>query len=104
MKPIEMQAVIEGKRYNTQTAILIADNGWWDGHNHERHGRNSFLYRTPRGAYFFMHRTCWEGENDRIETCSPDEAASFYESVQAHEDCVYLPYAEAFPSLKIEDA
>ena len=39
MKPIEMTAIIDGKRYGTLGATLIAGNDYWDGHNFERSGR-----------------------------------------------------------------
>ena len=42
----EMTAVIGGKRYNTQTATVIASDEYWDGSNYERRGTNTHLYRT----------------------------------------------------------
>jgi len=53
---MNMKAILDGKRYDTATAILIAeassdaprsDFGWWE----------EALYRTPRsGAYFLVGR------------------------------------------------
>lgn len=102
MKPYEMTAVINRRRYSTKTASLLAGNDWWDGHNHERSGTNSFLYRTPRGAYFFLHLTQWQGGRDHIAPCSEGEAIGFYESVP--EGCQRATYAEAFPAVTVEEA
>ncbi|NPV70422.1 MAG: hypothetical protein HPY55_07245 [Firmicutes bacterium] len=100
MKPAEMTAVIGRKRYSTETATLIASNAYWDGHNWERHGRNTFLYRTPSGNYFAQYRTCWEGERDRLEPLSLDDAVLLYEQLPEKE----VPFEEAFPAIKVEDA
>ena len=99
--PEDLAAIIGGKRYSRKTATLLAGNDYWDGHNYERSGRNTFLYRTPRGAYFFAHLTQWIGEQDSIEPCSIDEAISFFED-QYNQHRV--SYDEAFPNIKIEDA
>jgi hypothetical protein len=64
MKPRDMRAVIGRKVYDTATATLIADNAYWDGHNFERHGRNTFLYRAKNGGYFAVYLTCWQGEQE----------------------------------------
>lgn len=56
MKPLPMEAIIGGKRYRTETATLIASDAYWDGHNWERAGTNTFLFRTARGNYFAQHR------------------------------------------------
>jgi len=100
MKPIEMDAVINRKRYSTKTATLIAGDDFWDGHNHERHGRNSFLYRTPKGSYFLLNRTCWQGERDSIEPIDDDYAYTLYETMEEKR----VPLEEAFPGVMIEDA
>lgn len=50
--PKNKEEIIEGKRYSTATAPVIAGNYYWDGSNWERNRRNSFLYRTPEGAFF----------------------------------------------------
>jgi len=49
------------------TATLLAGDDWWDGHNWERQGRNTCLYRTPRGAYFTVTFSQWQGEGDRLD-------------------------------------
>ncbi len=102
MRPPENFVRIVGKkRYSTKTATLIASDAYWDGSNWERHGRNTFLYRTPRGAFFTVNLTQWQGEQDTLLPITQDEAIDLYEnSLPEHE----LSYAEAFPSVTVEDA
>lgn len=103
MKSVTMSQVIEGKRYNTETATLLCGNDWWDGHNYERRGENTFLFRTPRGRYFFQHLTQWQGSSDCIAPCSEGEAQSFYEACQPHNTC-RIAFEEAFPAIEVEEA
>jgi len=102
MNPAEtMQQVIDGKRYRVATATLLADDAYWDGSNHERNGRNRFLYRTPRGRYFTVTLTMWEGERDYLTPIDEADARELYEtSLTEH----HLSYEEAFPDVAIEDA
>lgn len=100
MHPRTMTAVLNRKRYSTETAKLLAGNDWWDGNNFERSGRQSFLYRTPKGAYFATHLTCWQGERDSIEPLTADEAASLWESLTEQR----MEFDEAFPGLTVEEA
>ncbi len=101
MKPRTMSVVIGRKRYNTETAALLAGDDYWDGHNFERRGRNQFLFRTPNGAYFLQTLTQWQGEQKKLEPVVLDEAISLYEGPLTNH-CV--PYEEAFPDVKVEDA
>ena len=98
--PEDMTAVIERKRYSTKTAELLAGNDHWDGSNFERSGRNSFLYRTPKGSYFAVHLTCWQGERDRIEPLTVDQAVEMYEGMTEHR----VDIEAAFPGVQIEEA
>lgn len=100
MQVQEMTEVIGGKRYSTKTATLIASDAYWDGHNYERKGRNTFLFRTPNGRYFAQHRTQWQSELDRLEPLEQDEAIRLYETLQEKE----IPFEEAFSGVKIEEA
>jgi hypothetical protein len=102
MKPISFNQIIDRVRYSTETATLLAGNDWWDGHNHERSGTNRFLYRTPRGRYFFLDLTQWQGSQNRLVPCSEGEAVEFYESVS--EGCQRESYTDAFPGVTVEDA
>jgi hypothetical protein len=95
-----MTAVIGGKRYSVKTAILLAGNDHWDGHNFERSGTNCFLYRTPKGSYFSVHLTQWQGVRDHIEPLSQEEALSLYESLSEQR----VEAEDAFPGVKIEEA
>lgn len=103
MKPQTMQQIIEGKRYNTEAATLLAGNDWWDGHNFERGGTQAFLYRTPKGRYFFQHLTQWEGQRDGLAPCTVDEAAAFWETADAN-GTTRATWEEAFPGIELEDA
>lgn len=100
MRPGDMNQVIGGKRYRTETATLIASDAYWDGHNFERRGRNTFLFKTPNGHYFAQLQTQWQGENDRLEPLDQSEAVSLYESLQEKE----VDFADAFPGVEIAEA
>lgn len=80
MRPEKVIKVIDGYRYNTETSTLIASDAYWDGHNHERSGRNTFLYRTKKGAFFAVHQSFWVGEQTRVEPLDEIEAQALYEN------------------------
>lgn len=101
MQPVTRVAVIGGKRYNTETAKVVASDAYWDGHNYERRGRNTFLMRTPNGRYFAHRRTQWQGELDgTIEPLSQEEAIDLYESLPEQ----VVPFEDAFPDVQVEEA
>ena len=100
MQPREKIEVIDHKRYNTETATLIAGDDYWDGHNFERSGRQTFLYRTPKGNYFATYQTCWQGELDRLVPMSQDVAVTLFEELEEKR----LDFEDAFPGVKIEEA
>lgn len=95
-----MEEVIGQKRYRTEAATLLASDAYWDGHNYERSGRNTFLFRTPRGNYFSQHQTCWQGERDRIEPLDKSAAIRMFESLPEKE----MDFADAFPGTEVVDA
>ena len=95
----KLTAVINRKRYNTETAEVIASDAYWDGHNYERHGTNTHLYRTPKWAYFVGYSTQWQGRRSRIEALTVDEAVALYEQLQEHD----VEFEEAFPGLVAEE-
>lgn len=102
MKPPEnFSRIVDRKRYDVATATLIASDCFWDGHNFERHGRNTFLYSTPKGVYFTVTLTQWQGEQDTLTPVSQDEAIDLYEhALSEHE----ADYADAFPDVEVKDA
>ena len=101
MKASSMTAVIGGKRYNTETATEIASDCYWDGHNFERRGRNTFLFKTKNGNYFVQHLTQWQGERDRLEPVTQDEAVSLWEtSLTEHS----VEFEIAFPGVAVSEA
>lgn len=101
MERVQMRRIVDGKLYDTEKATLIAHDVYWDGHNMERHGRNTWLYRTKRGAYFVVSGTFWQGERDALEPIDEARAREMYErDLPEHE----ASYAEAFPDVVVEDA
>lgn len=100
MNRVPMQKVIDGRRYDTETATLLAHDVYWDGHNFERDGRNTWLYRTPRGRYFVVTGTFWQGERDRLTPLSEEDAQAMYERLPEHE----VDYGDALPNVTVEDA
>lgn len=94
-----MKQVIDGKVYDTETADLVASDNYWDGSNWDRHGRNTYLYKTKRGNFFAYHKTRWQGERNYIEALSIAEAKRLYERLPETE----MTYEEAFGE-KPEDA
>lgn len=66
-----MKKVINGKLYNTDTATILS--------RQKSTGRESYLYRTPRGAFFRHTETIWEGERDSIIPLTAEEAKELFE-------------------------
>ena len=99
--PKTFSRIVDKKRYDVREATLIAHDAYWDGHNFERRGRNTFLYRTPRGRYFQVTLTQWQGEQDSLIPLCQDEAINLYENALSEHE---VSYEEAFPGVKIEDA
>ena len=87
-----MRKIIQGKVYDTNTATEIASDYYWDGQNFQRHGRNTYLYATPRGAFFAHHTTLWQGENDQIEPLSASDARELYDSLHAQDENAYIQF------------
>lgn len=100
MKPIRMKKVIGGIRYDTEKATIIAHDCYWDGHNWERDGTNTFLYKTAKNRYFVVYQTLWQGQRDTLKPLTVDEAVYHYEQLPEKE----VPYEEAFPMIKVEEA
>lgn len=103
MKPLDVVQVVDGRRYSTLTATLLAGDDYWDGHNFERRGMNLFLFRTPKGAYFTQTRTCWDGsqQNDgRLTPVTQADAIGLFESMREQR----VTWEEAFPGVAVEDA
>lgn len=100
MQPRNLKKVINRKLYNTETAVLLAGNDYWDGNNWERSGRNTFLYRTKKGAYFAVHLTCWQGEADHIEPITEGEAVELFEGMREQR----VSHEDAFPGVEVEEA
>lgn len=99
--PSKMIRIVDRVRYDVSKATLLASDVFWDGHNFERSGRNTWLYRTPNGRYFTVTRTQWQGEQDALEPVDLEEAIRLYErELPEHEES----YSDAFPGVEVIDA
>ena len=98
--PKTMERIVNRTRYSVATATRLAGDDYWDGHNFERHGRNEFLYRTPKGNYFTVTLSQWQGESDDLTPCTLEEAIDLYEGPLTEH---YEPYDVAFPTVKVID-
>jgi hypothetical protein len=87
-----MKQIVDGLRYDTETADKVAHDHYWDGSNWERHGRNTYLYRTKNSRFFLLRTTMWQGERDYIEPVEDLAARFYYEQLPEHE----MSYADAF--------
>ena len=87
LRPLER--IVDRKRYKTEGATILADSG-----------RNTWLLRSPGGAYFSQTQTCWQGEQDEIHPLSQDDAIMLYEQMPEPG----ITFEEAFPGVKIEEA
>lgn len=99
--PNDFTKIIDRKRYSTKTATLIAHDAYWDGHNFERHGCNTWLYKTPKGAFFTVTLTQWQGEQDTLEPIDEDQAIDLYEKTLTEHE---VTYKGAFPDVQVVDA
>lgn len=99
LNPRGLYRIVNGQRYTVNTATLLADNDTWDGQNFTKGGRNTFLYRTARGAFFRVDMTCWQGERDTITPIDREQAMALYESLPEH----YVEYEAAF-DVVVEEA
>lgn len=99
--PKTMERIVNRTRYSVAASRLLAGDDYWDGHNFERHGRNKFLYLTPKGKYFVVTLSQWQGESDDLTPCTMQEAIDLFEtSLREH----YEPYEVAFPDVAVVDA
>lgn len=88
----DMDQIIDGKRYDTKIAQLLAHDRFWDGHNWDRQGRNRYLYKTKNGRFFVAATTRWQGERDSIAPIDEGDARIVYEELPEK----VVGYAEAF--------
>jgi len=98
---VDFTKVVARRRYSVATATLLASDAYWDGHNWERSGRNTWLYRTPLGRFFTVTRTCWQGERDTLTPVSESEAIELFEGALSEHE---LDYGAAFPGVTVEEA
>jgi hypothetical protein len=95
-----MTRVVEGKRYCTDTATLLAHDEYWNGHTYEQNGRNTFLFRTRNGSFFAQHQTLLPVITSEIVPLDESEAMTLYHSLYRKE----VPFGVAFPCVRVADA
>jgi hypothetical protein len=95
-----MTWIVAGKRFCTEKATLIAHDAYWNGHSWEQAGRNTFLFKTPKGNFFAQHQTLVQGEIDKIVPLGINEAMALYQTLHKKE----VPFSVAFPDVNIEEA
>jgi hypothetical protein len=125
MQPHMMDVVVEGKRYRTAAATLLASGPTSDerlgdkprrllevrvggldlsaivgGRGWERLGWQAFLFRTPKGNYFVQFQSTWPGDRDRLFPLSQDEAMRLYGELPEKK----VSFGDAFPCVEIEEA
>lgn len=87
-----MQQVINRKLYDTEKAEVVATDRYWDGSNFERHGRNQTLMKGKNGNFFMHYTTLWQGERNRLEAVTKEQAMDLYEDLPEQE----MDFSEAF--------
>jgi hypothetical protein len=120
-----MDVVVEGKRYRTAAATLLASGPAWDarlgdeprrllevrvggvdlsavmgGRGWERLGWQAFLFRTQKDNYFAQFQSTWPGERDRLLPLTLDEAMRLYGELPEKK----VSFEQAFPGVEIEEA
>ncbi len=88
----EVSQIVDGKRYSTLTAQLLASDEFWDGRNWKCRARGQYLYKTSKGNYFVLHTTQFQDELDYIKPVPVDEAKWLFEDLPNHE----VIYRDAF--------
>jgi len=68
-----MMQVIDGKRYNTKTANLIAMQGF-----EHSDSRGTQLFVTNKRSFFRYEWTRWQGEENAIVVLDQQEAFDFF--------------------------
>ena len=84
--------IIDGKRYSTKTAILIA-RGYVHQRDREQMDRTLFIYRTKEGDYFKVLVAHHPVEYKDIERISELEAINLFGSLTER----IVDLEEAFP-------
>lgn len=87
-----MEQIINGLKYSTENAALVASDHYFDGSNWDRNGRNTYLYKTAKGRFFLHHTSMWQGERDTIEPVEEEDARTIYERLPVQE----MSYVDTF--------
>jgi hypothetical protein len=122
-----MAVVVEGKRYRTSAATLLASGPAWDerlgqeprrrldvrvggldlsaivgGRGWERLGRQASLFRTLKGNYFVQFQSTWPGERDRLLPLSQDEAMRKREARSAAADAFSVAWGRRGDRIRVK--
>lgn len=60
-------------------------------------GRNTYLYRAPKGDFFVVHQTRRQGEQERIGPLPLDEAVALFKNLNEQR----MSFENAFPGVEI---
>ena len=94
MKPPEdWEKIIDGIRYSTKTAVLIARGDDRTTNDHQEKDWNLFLYRTPEDNYFKVHLAPSNSTQSILEPINRVEALNLFDILI--ERCVEIE--DAFP-------
>ena len=121
-----MDVLVEGKRYRTSAATLLASGPAWDerlgqeprrrldvrvggldlsaivgGRGWERLGRQASLFRTLKGNYFVQFQSTWPGERDRLLPLSQDQAMRKREARSAAADAFSVAWGRRGAGIRV---
>ena len=99
--PDKMVRIVNGSKYETRTACLIAGDDGQERNSYFANGRTSYLYRTEKGNFFKVVVTCWAGENDILTPCNQEQAVDWYNFPLTNHR---VSFQNAFPGIEIEEA
>ena len=77
--------------YDSDRAVVLASDEYWDGNSWDRNGRNTYLYKTPNGR-FFTYGTVALQKGGTLNSLEPSEARELYGELPDQ----VVPYEKAF--------
>jgi hypothetical protein len=93
MRPLDSwEEIIDGKRFSTKTAVLIARGT--DKNTDNPRNWSIFLYRTPEDTYFKVHLNPSENRNNLLHPVTRVEALNLF--AELTDRCVDLEDAFSF--------
>lgn len=93
----DMVRIVEGVRYDTEKAYLLASDEFGEGEGK----RHIYLLRAVQSGRFFQVTTSpWEWEADTLVPLTVDQAIRLYEALPEAE----ILFEEAFPEVQLVEA